>query len=211
VWHTDTSKEAQEARKQAEFADIIAKGEKKKTLEDIMNAGGEGSRDLPAVVLKVFMAEKNRTDNEVISECRRLQLARGLDEPQKVKVLLEAVIDTKTEEDVKNIAKSYRKNAKLIAKLVGQEKRSAQILIGCIEEQVGIVAPRLMPRVPLILQALYEEDVLSEDVLLAWHASPPESSWLSNNEVATKVREKATPFIDWLKNAEESSGEEEDE
>lgn len=173
-------------------------------MDDIINAAGEGRTDSPGVVLKVFMASGERSVIEVVNEIRRLQMARGLDDAQKVKVLLEALIDLK---DLKKVPALYRKHAPLM-KAFAKDKKTATILIGCIEEQVGIIEPKLLPKVPLIFQALYEEDVLTEEVLLAWHASPPESSWLSNKEVATQVRERAIPLIDWLKEAEEEDDEE---
>jgi len=61
----------------------------------------------------------------------------------------------------------------------------------------------LLPRVPVILQTLYDNDVLDESTILTWHSTPPEASWLVNKKVAATVRQKAKPFIDWLKSAEE--------
>ena len=58
---------------------------------------------------------------------------------------------------------------------------------------------------PLPLLQHTQSDVLSEEDILTWHASPPESSWLSNKEVATKVRAKCNPFVEWLKDADEES------
>lgn len=203
VWHTDTSKQAQEERKVNEFKELNKNGSTKKSLDDIINAAGEGLSDSPGVVLKIFLASGDRSVTEVTSEIRRLQLARGLDDAQKVKVLLEALIDMK---DLKKVPDLYREHAALLKPFAKEKK--GQILIGCIEEQVGIIEPRLLPKVPLIFQALYEEDVLTEEVLLQWHASPPESSWLSNKDVATKVRARAVPFINWLEEAEEESDEE---
>lgn len=60
------------------------------------------------------------------------------------------------------------------------DKSSATCLLNCIEEQVGVLQPDLLKRTPLILQTLYEEDVIDEETILTWHAAPPESSWLVN-------------------------------
>jgi hypothetical protein len=59
--------------------------------------------------------------------------------------------------------------------------------------------------VPLLLQALYDADVLDEASVLAWAAAPGGSP---------DVRAKAKPFVEWLQNAEEDDddeGEDEDD
>lgn len=204
-WFTDTSKEAQETRRNQEFNEM-AKGqeESKAALEKIIAQTGSSNVEDPVVVLKVFMTRDHEV-NEVCSELRRLQMSRGLDEPQKVKVLLEALLDF---DDIKTIPKQYATQSGIL-KRFSTDHKSARILINCIEEQVGILHPDLLPRVALIIKALYDNDVLSEEALLAWHESPPESSWLSSKEVATEVRKKVTPVIEWLKDAEEESESEE--
>jgi len=159
----------------------------------------EGKTDSPVGILQIFLGSDKRSVDEVVAEVKRLQLARGLDEPQKVKVLLEAIIDIKAHATV---PKQYKDNAKLLARFAS-DRNSATILIGCIEEQVGVLDPKLLPKVPMILQALYEEEVVDEETILLWADSPPESSWLVHKDVATKVRKAAAPFIQWLKNAAE--------
>ena len=56
--------------------------------------------------------------------------------------------------------------------------------------------------VPLLLQALYDADVIEEAAVLAWAASPGG---------AADVRAKAKPFVDWLQTADEDEEEEEEE
>lgn len=63
-------------------------------------------------------------------------------------------------------------------------------LLSCVEEMVGVSQPHLLVFTPLIIQALYESDVLEEDAILAWHESPPESSYMVNKDVAVNVRAK---------------------
>jgi len=65
------------------------------------------------------------------------------------------------------------------------------------------VERKFLPRIALILQGLYEADVLEEETILAWYSSPPESAWLVNKETAAAVRVKAKPFIEWLEAADE--------
>jgi hypothetical protein len=108
------------------------------------------------------------------------------------------VIDTNTPAEV---PKQFQANATLF-RLYASDSASAKILIGCVEELCGVIAPRLLPRIGLILQALHDSQVLEEDHIIAWFEAPPESSWLVNKDVATKVRAKAEPYVEWLKNAD---------
>jgi translation initiation factor 5 len=202
AWFTDTSKEAQDKRKEQEFAEMAQRHEETQSLVDkiIKNASAENKSDSPVTILQIFLASGAREPIEVVSELRRIELSRGLDEPQKIKVLLEALLDLG---DLKSVPAQFTKHAPLFSHLLAQgNAQTATCLIGCIENLVGVVEPKLLARTPLVLQALYEADVLEEDVLLAWANSPPESSWLVNKEVATNVRNKAAPFIDWLKEAD---------
>lgn len=202
VWSTDTSKEAQKLRKAEEFASMKA-NEFLKDVEEIIQSAGADNDQSASTVLKVFLASGKRTITQIVNEVKRLQLARGLDEPQKIKVLLEAVIDIT---DVNKVAGEYKQNAELL-KRFAVDKPTRTILLNCIEEQVGVVNTKLLPRTPIIVQALYEADVLDEDTILAWYESPPESSWLVNKDVAVAVRRRAQPLIKWLKEADEEEEE----
>jgi translation initiation factor 5 len=122
----------------------------------------------------------------------------------KLQVMLEAVIDTS---DPSKVAAQVTKRAPLLATFA-KTQSAFMVLMGCFEELCGVVEPALMKRVPHILQALYDSDAVTEEQLLAWAASPPESSWLVGKEIAAAVRTNAKPFIDWLQEAEEESDEE---
>jgi len=168
--------------------------------EILTTAKADNKSESPVTILKVFMASKDRTADEIIGELRRLQLSRGLDDSQRVKTLLEAMVDTTQPQQVASI---FKHHASLLKQLTS-DKKSTSVFLACLEELVGVIEKKkILPRIPLILQTLYETDVLSEDALLAWHTAPPESSWLVNKKVATQVRLQAKPFIDWLKSAEE--------
>jgi len=201
VWTTDTSKEAQRARMAAEFSELVpATNNASASVEAILAAAKkENKAETPGTVLKLYLAGRARLPSEIAAELNRLQLARGLDETQRIKVLLEGLINLS---DVKTVAQQFSQHANVF-KEFATDKSEAGILMACIEELVGVIEPKLLPRLPMILQSLYDGDVLEEDWILGWHSSPPEMSWLVNKAVAVKARAKATPFIAWLKSAEE--------
>lgn len=55
----------------------------------------------------------------------------------------------------------------------------------------------------LVLQALYDEDIVEEDLIVAWHAKPSAGKVLGvDASAAAAVREAAKPFVEWLEEAE---------
>merc|ERR1711915_440182 len=81
-------------------------------------------------------------------------------------------------------------------------------LLGGIEKTIEVHESVLLPRVPHIFKALYEEDILEEEVLFDWAKKVSKKN--VSKETATKIHEKAQPFIKWLKEAEEESESEDD-
>lgn len=203
-WFTDTSKAAQQARKAAEFSEMKADADIEAIEEILAKAKLENKAESPVTMLKIFFARGKSTVPEVTSEVRRLQLARGLDDSQKVKVLLEALLET---DNLKNAHKDLAARADVLQTYC-TDKGSTLIFVSCIEELVGVTFTDLLKRTPLILQALYEADVLDEDAIINWADSPPESSYMVNKEVAVAVRHHAAPFIQWLKEADSEDEEE---
>jgi len=198
-WVSDSSKEAQKKRKEQEFQSLASADSTKLVEEILSSAKADNKSESPVTILKVFIAGREHTVDEIIGELKRLQLSRGLDDSQRVKILLEALIDTS---NPASVAGQFKKHAPIFKKLAN-DKNTGNVLLACIEELAGVIEKKLLPRVPVILQTLYESEVLDETTLLTWHATPPEASWLVNKKVAAQVRVKAKPFIDWLKDAEE--------
>jgi len=200
-WFSDTSKEAQEARRQAEIEEMknISKAE-------AVLANVDNKIDDPIQLLRIFLSKK-RDVSEIVSELRRVQLARGVDDTQRLKIFLESLINA---DDPAKVPAALVSQANVLQKLAASDKNFGSVLISCLEEMVGVTHPKLLSRIPHILQALYEADVLSEDSILSWANAPPEAAWIVKKEVAISVRKKAEPFIQWLKNAEED-GEGDDE
>lgn len=161
----------------------------------------------PSTMLKIFLAEDERSVAEIVSEMRRLQLSRGLDQTQKIKVLLDALIDTNAP---KKVPALFKGNTEILGE-VAHDAHSGNLLICCIEELLGVTAPQCIKCMPHVLQTLYEADVLEEGTILTWADSPPESSWLVSKDVAITTRKSASPFIQWLRDADEESDEEDED
>jgi len=232
-WFTYSSKEAQKQRQLQEFAEMMKRASLESgsvgsdsgspasssapRVEEIVE-GVPGfkvpsngtdkkpvvpAKESPSAVLKTYIqsgGENSRSTAEILAELRRLQLSRGLDDTQRVVTLLQAIFDVSISGAV-TIVKQIQKNVPLLKKFV-PDKNASKVLLGCFEDLI-VSNPRLLPYTPHIFQNLYEGGVLSEETLLVWADSPPESSWMVNKESAAKLREKAGPFINWLKTADE--------
>ena len=62
-----------------------------------------------------------------------------------------------------------------------------------------------------VLKALYDHDIVAEEILFAWHARPGTGKALGVLPAdAEKVRKAAAPYIEWLEEEAEEDSEEED-
>lgn len=104
-----------------------------------------------------------------------------------------------------DLAKTLKIRQSLLKQLLSSEK-DEKALLGSVERLVGVVDTSLLPKISMILQSFYNNDLLSDDALFAWREKP--SKRYVSKEVGSKVREHAKPFFDWLQTAE--SGDEDD-
>lgn len=88
--------------------------------------------------------------------------------------------------------------------------KAQKYLMGGLEMLMGReYAVTLMPKVPHVLKAFYDLDILDEEVILDW-AQKVSKKYVSK-DVAQQLRDKAKPFIDWLEQAEEEDDDEEED
>ena len=80
-----------------------------------------------------------------------------------------------------------------------------------IEKKIEMNSAKLLAKVVGIFKLFDDSDVLEEEAIMEW--SKKVSRKYVSKEIATEIHEKAKPFIQWLKEAdeEESSEEEEDD
>ena len=110
-----------------------------------------------------------------------------------------------------NLPQDVRKHRVLLLRFTHNNPKAQRYLIGGIEQVIALHKDKLLPKVAGILKLFYDTDILDEKVLLEW--SQKVSKKYVAKDVSTEIHEKAKPFIQWLKEAEEedSSDEEEDE
>lgn len=78
-----------------------------------------------------------------------------------------------------------------------------------LEQIIALHADKLLDKVAGILKLFYDTDVLDEKTILEW--SEKISKKYVSKEVSEKIHEKAKPFIQWLREADEESSEEEED
>jgi len=74
---------------------------------------------------------------------------------------------------------------------------------------VGLAYPDLLPQVPKILMALYQDDILEEEVVTSWGTHV--SKKYTDKETSKKVRKASEPFLKWLEEAEDDDDDEDDD
>jgi len=126
-----------------------------------------------------------------------------LKESKAVMALIELLFDQNA---VKQLM-SYRNLLLLFTRDQGGSNPKAQkYLLGAMEKLVELHKTELLPKVPHILKVCYERDILEEEVILEWGKKA--SKKYVPKELSLEIQEKAAPFVQWLKDAEEESEEE---
>jgi len=189
VWYTDTSKEAAETRRRQmldETSELAAK---------LLLADKDEKGD-PIENLRTF-AKTNPTNEQLSAEIRRVHAAEKWNEEQVAQVVFYMLYDADVMKQLTMAPKSA-----LLKEFVPNDKAQLGVLAGIIMLCGKDEALRKV--VPHILKALYDADILEEEVLIAWHAKK------SKGDTA-KVKEASTVFVNWLKSAEEESDGDDDE
>uniref|UniRef100_A0A0K0F265 Eukaryotic translation initiation factor 5 n=1 Tax=Strongyloides venezuelensis TaxID=75913 RepID=A0A0K0F265_STRVS len=131
----------------------------------------------------------------IVNESERLEL--------KVKAPL-LLCDVIFDQDILKQISQYRI---LLLGFTRNDKKAQRYLLGGIEQVIHKYKDALLPKAAHILKCLYDNDVCEEEAILAWAAKP--SSKYVKKEFSKEIINKCEPVINWLKEAEEESSEEE--
>lgn len=192
-WCVDTSPEAV-AERMKEINGAVAK-------LAVNIAEGDGDDDYddekdPIDEFAEYVEEEERSDKEIIKKAREL----GLKNDKVCTVLVQILFD-------EDVLEQVSERSELLNSFVKNEKCQKAIL-GGIERLVD-QNDKLLPKVAFILKAFYDEDIVEEDVLLAWGEKA--SKKYVDKAKSKEIRKQATPFLNWLKEAEEESSDDDDD
>ena len=140
------------------------------------------------------------TDDEIMSAIEEL----GLRSHKAILIIATELFDANIIE-----RKQIETRKGLISRLLKTSKKDkgAKALLGGVERLVGVKCRSLLGLVPVILNTLYQQDLLTEEVILSWHEKS--SKKYVDRETNGQIRERASSFIEWLETAPEEGEEEE--
>lgn len=137
----------------------------------------------------------------VVAEADRLDI-----KDKAVLLLCRSLFDAEVLQQIKD-------NQALLLRFTADNQKAQKYLIGGMEQLIsGEHKAKLLPLTPIILKALYDADLVEEEMLIEWGKKPSKKFVASRKESAAII-EKAEPFLKWLEEADEesSSGEESDD
>ncbi|GJP51904.1 hypothetical protein CLOM_g11032 [Closterium sp. NIES-68] len=116
------------------------------------------------------------------------------------KELLAALVEAMMHGISKGFAKEFMKKKAVFAAIVNEDEEMQKQLLCALEFFFAVKAGESSKEIALILKALYDEDILEEDVILEWHENGTND--MLDKEQAASARKLAEPFVKWLKEAE---------
>ncbi|KAF1811299.1 hypothetical protein P152DRAFT_68432 [Eremomyces bilateralis CBS 781.70] len=198
-WSVDTSEEAVKARANQLPDDL------KRTVvvndEDDDGESGENVYDVLGSWIQEQAKEKGGVtelkDVDVYLKAKEL----GIETKHKtLTVLAQTIFDD-------GIVKEIEPRSSMLKTMIKDNERHQKAFLGGIERLVGRDRPNLIPQVSAILMKLYDNDVISEEVLQAFGNKA--SKKYVDISTSRKVRKSAEQFIQWLENAESDDDSEE--
>ncbi|KAJ3186677.1 hypothetical protein HDU85_007497 [Gaertneriomyces sp. JEL0708] len=193
-WAVDTSADAVAARmKELAVGGAVAKlnGE----VEDDDDSGDDPIEQFADYIA----AHPNASDADIENQATALNIRKDKACAVLAQVLLTGDVLSGNE---------VTKRAPLLRKFCSSEK-GQKGLLGGIERLVGVTHKELMPKIPLLLKALYDEDLVDEEVFLSWGEKA--SKKFVDRKISKEIREKAEPFLNWLKEADEEDSDDDED
>lgn len=198
-WSVDTSEAAVAARVKAlegSMSNVLSLGDD--------DEGGEDDESSPYSQFGTWILEEREAGRALsAADIYRKAQELGIEKKHKtLQVLFQALFD-------ENAVAQVEQYAPLLLKMVTSEKHQKSML-GGIERLAGLQQPSLIPNgVPKLLMALYQNDVLDEDVVRQWGTHV--SKKYVDKETSKRVRKAAAPFLGWLDQADSDDDDDDEE
>lgn len=195
-WAVDTSEAAVAARlkEQEEAYNKVEKANGDRDGEEELD---EFELEKRAIGLKIKEAIESDETAEAVKALMAVAKEHELQCDDLFGFIFECVLDA-------NAVKQVSTHKAVLAKLFkssADKKKTQKFMLECVQKLVtdSPHASALLSKTPNLLKALYDLDLLEEDILVKWHEKG------SKKKAGKKVRDAAEPFINWLKEADEDS------
>jgi len=200
-WGEDVSEAAVEARRIQELSGAVSS---MVVTEDLQKTPSERVNIFYAFIKK--RKEQNKVcgienEKEIVGEAERLDIR-----DKATVVLAEVLLDA----GILSQIKAYRN---LFCRFTNENPKAQKYLLGGLEMLVGDVHKAELlnkGKALVVLKQFYDLDILEEDALLDWANKGPSKKHVKK-EVSKQIHENVSPFINWLKEAEEEDSSEEEE
>eukprot|EP00123_Amoebidium_parasiticum_P010381 comp20067_c0_seq1/m.24684 comp20067_c0_seq1/g.24684 ORF comp20067_c0_seq1/g.24684 comp20067_c0_seq1/m.24684 type:complete len:477 (-) comp20067_c0_seq1:360-1790(-) len=192
-WSLDVSEEAVRARREALEEDLgdAVKG-MTLTEADYMDMSEKDRLE----AFKTF-CQKTHSDKELLDEAVRLGIR-----DKAMAVLAELKFN-------EGLLQQLKQNRALLVRFCDKDPETQRCLLGAIERLTSVLYPSLLAKVAHIIKALYDLDIVEEEVLVEW-GDQTTSKYVSG-ENFKKVVAQARKVLDWLKEAESDDDDEDDD
>lgn len=100
-----------------------------------------------------------------------------------------------------NVVAQIKEHRTLLLRFTLEDHRAQRHLLGGIEQLIMRHVETLLPKSAHIIKALYDNDVVEEEILLAWGEKP--SKKYVKKKLCEDIINKAKPVLEWLRDAEE--------
>nr|XP_018670398.1 translation initiation factor eIF-2B subunit epsilon-like isoform X2 [Ciona intestinalis] len=154
--------------------------------------------------------EENIQSDNLVLEINSSKYAYNMSVKDVVQTVTKSLLEIATEKTA-NDPTQYFTNLKMIlthyVPLLLNYNKNGSSQLDCIYSLEGFAlnSEATMNCLVKVLMFLYENDVLSEEVILHWNSNPRDNSGTFS---PANVREKVKKFIEWLEEAEEEDSEE---
>ncbi|QPG75527.1 hypothetical protein FOA43_002882 [Brettanomyces nanus] len=144
------------------------------------------------------------SQDELPSDVAIFKKAQDMDivnDRKTIEVLAQCLLDEEVLEEIDQ-------HKGMFSKVLTTPKHEKSFL-GGIERMIGTEHMDLVPQIPRILMQLYQNDLVSEEVIREWGTHVTKK--YVPKDVSKKVRKAAKPFLVWLDEADEDEEENEDD
>jgi translation initiation factor 5 len=209
-WHTDLSPEAVAARAaEAEAIEVAARAAMVASEEDEavvatldnLEVDDENAMESAVANLQRFLKTAGPSADAIFEELCRQQTYAALPITDRLVIFFRSAFTSQI-----LASNQVAKYAPVLEQVIDSAHSQCRLLALC-EHFCAVAHPELTKSFPILLKLLYDEELLEEDVLLGWAATRKEfAHWEVTPEQAATLLALLKPFTEWLENAEEESG-----